>query len=150
EFFAGYASFEEIPRAVRALRPFAKAVGLGRTVRACSSPLLRRAGLSPDWAGAYLLRRALYMPWELRGLFEAAFVREGLERLDTLASLRRTVEGLGSDRLRLMALEAAWYMRNQLLRDTDWASMAHGLEVRVPLVDVEVARTVAELCHAGF
>ncbi len=26
-------------------------------------------------------------------------------------------------------------MRNQLLRDTDWASMAHSLEVRVPLVD---------------
>ncbi len=26
-------------------------------------------------------------------------------------------------------------MRNQLLRDTDWASMAHALEVRVPLVD---------------
>jgi glycosyltransferase involved in cell wall biosynthesis len=41
-------------------------------------------------------------------------------------------------------------MRSQLLRDTDWASMAHGLEVRVPLVDVEVVRTVARLCHAGF
>jgi asparagine synthase (glutamine-hydrolysing) len=26
-------------------------------------------------------------------------------------------------------------MRNQLLRDTDWSSMAHGLEVRVPFVD---------------
>jgi asparagine synthase (glutamine-hydrolysing) len=26
-------------------------------------------------------------------------------------------------------------MRNQLLRDTDWSSMAHGVEVRVPLVD---------------
>jgi asparagine synthase (glutamine-hydrolysing) len=29
-------------------------------------------------------------------------------------------------------------MRNQLLRDTDWSSMAHGLEVRVPFVDVNV------------
>ena len=29
-------------------------------------------------------------------------------------------------------------MRNQLLRDTDWASMAHSLEVRVPLVDVKL------------
>ncbi len=26
-------------------------------------------------------------------------------------------------------------MRSQLLRDTDWASMAHGIEVRAPLVD---------------
>ncbi|GIW56226.1 MAG: hypothetical protein KatS3mg082_2630 [Nitrospiraceae bacterium] len=161
EFFAGYQSFQEVPRAVRALRPFARVSGLGRMARACTSPLLRWAGLSPkwaglfehggDWAGAYLLRRALYMPWELPGLFDdPAFVREGLERLDTLGSLRRTIEGLGSDRLRVTALEAAWYMRNQLLRDTDWASMAHGLEVRVPLVDVEVARTVAALCHAGL
>jgi asparagine synthase (glutamine-hydrolysing) len=34
-------------------------------------------------------------------------------------------------------------MRNQLLRDTDWASMAHSLEVRVPLVDVELLRQMA-------
>jgi glycosyltransferase involved in cell wall biosynthesis len=33
-------------------------------------------------------------------------------------------------------------MRNQLLRDTDWASMAHSLEVRVPLVDTELLRRV--------
>jgi asparagine synthase (glutamine-hydrolysing) len=34
-------------------------------------------------------------------------------------------------------------MRNQLLRDTDWASMAHGLEVRVPLVDAVLLRKIA-------
>ena len=26
-------------------------------------------------------------------------------------------------------------MRNQLLRDSDWAAMAHSLEVRMPFVD---------------
>ena len=40
-------------------------------------------------------------------------------------------------------LESSLYMRNQLLRDTDWASMAHSLEVRVPLVDVELLSHVA-------
>jgi asparagine synthase (glutamine-hydrolysing) len=34
-------------------------------------------------------------------------------------------------------------MRNQLLRDTDWASMAHSLEVRVPLVDSHLLRALA-------
>jgi asparagine synthase (glutamine-hydrolysing) len=34
-------------------------------------------------------------------------------------------------------------MRNQLLRDTDWASMAHSLEVRVPLVDAVLLRVMA-------
>jgi asparagine synthase (glutamine-hydrolysing) len=38
-------------------------------------------------------------------------------------------------------------MRNQLLRDTDWASMAHSLEVRVPLVD---AVLLEKLAGMGF
>ncbi|HWP37032.1 MAG TPA: asparagine synthase (glutamine-hydrolyzing) [Gemmatimonadales bacterium] len=160
EFFAGYQSFDEIPRAVRALRPLATLPALGRLARAAASPLLRTIGGSPKWAGlleyggtwpgAYLLRRALYMPFELSDFFDPEFLREGLERLDTLASLRLTIDGVASDRLRITALEAAWYMRNQLLRDTDWASMAHGLEVRVPLVDAELFRAVAQLCRAGF
>jgi len=33
-----------------------------------------------------------------------------------------------------------WYMRQQLLRDADWADMAHSLEIRVPLVDLELLR----------
>lgn len=160
EFFAGYPSFDQIPRAVRVLRPLAALPGLGRIARVAVRPIIRIVGVSPKWTGlveyggtwpgAYLLRRALYMPFELSGLFDGEFLREGLERLDTLTSLRHTIEGLPSDRLRVMALEATWYMRNQLLRDTDWASMAHGLEVRVPLVDVELFRTVALLCRAGF
>jgi asparagine synthase (glutamine-hydrolysing) len=36
--------------------------------------------------------------------------------------------------------ELTGYMRNTLLRDSDVFSMAHGLELRVPLVDVDVAR----------
>src|SRR5205823_2787022 len=36
-------------------------------------------------------------------------------------------------------------MRNQLLRDSDWAGMAHSLEIRVPLVDVALLRAVAPL-----
>ena len=40
-------------------------------------------------------------------------------------------------------------MRNQLLRDTDWASMAHALEVRVPLVDAALLRCVARATASG-
>jgi asparagine synthase (glutamine-hydrolysing) len=34
-------------------------------------------------------------------------------------------------------------MRNQLLRDADWAGMAHGIEIRVPLVDVVLFKALA-------
>jgi asparagine synthase (glutamine-hydrolysing) len=69
--------------------------------------------------------------------------RQGLEDLQTLAALDRSCRGIIDDRLAVSALEMQWYMRNQLLRDTDWASMAHSLEVRVPLVDATLLETVA-------
>jgi asparagine synthase (glutamine-hydrolysing) len=40
-------------------------------------------------------------------------------------------------------------MRNQLLRDTDWASMAHSLEVRVPLVDHVLLGKLAPIIMAS-
>jgi asparagine synthetase B (glutamine-hydrolysing) len=39
--------------------------------------------------------------------------------------------------------EQCIYMRNQLLRDADWASMKHSLELRVPLVDRQVSESLA-------
>jgi asparagine synthase (glutamine-hydrolysing) len=36
-------------------------------------------------------------------------------------------------------------MRNQLLRDADWSSMAHSVELRVPLVDAHLHQQVAQL-----
>jgi asparagine synthetase B (glutamine-hydrolysing) len=50
---------------------------------------------------------------------------------------------------KVAALEAELYMRNQLLRDADWASMAHSLEVRVPLVDLALLRRLAPLSLRG-
>ena len=45
------------------------------------------------------------------------------------------MNGIPNEHLRVAALESCWYMKSQLLRDTDWASMAYSLEVRTPLVD---------------
>src|SRR5438105_1306509 len=36
-----------------------------------------------------------------------------------------------------------WYMRHQLLRDSDWAGMGHSVEIRVPFVDVDLLRQLA-------
>jgi asparagine synthase (glutamine-hydrolysing) len=45
------------------------------------------------------------------------------------------------------ALETGLYMKNQLLRDADWAAMAHSVELRVPLVDATLR---AALAARGF
>lgn len=159
ELLGGYSGFRDIPRVVHALHPFTLWPALGRGFRYLTTPILKRftspkyAGLfeyGGDWAGAYLLRRGLYAPWELPKMLDGDLVREGWRALQTLPALRQTVCGIAPDRLKVTALETAWYMRNQLLRDTDWASMAHSLEVRVPLVDVELFRTVIRLVRGGY
>jgi len=154
ELFGGYPSFRDVPRLARWFGFATRAPWLGRGVRAITSPLLPSV-VSPKFAslfelggtypGAYLLRRALYLPWELRDFLDPALLREGWERLDILARLERTVHGIGSDRQRVAALELSWYMRNQLLRDADWAGMAHSVEIRVPFVDSRLFRSIAPL-----
>jgi asparagine synthase (glutamine-hydrolysing) len=42
--------------------------------------------------------------------------------------------------LALSQIESTAYLRNQLLRDSDWASMDHGVELRTPLVDAWLLR----------
>ena len=41
-------------------------------------------------------------------------------------------------RLALAQIESTTYLRNQLLRDSDWASMDHSVELRTPLVDAHL------------
>jgi len=159
ELFLGYPSFRDLPRMVRAFG-FANRLPqwIGRSFRAVAAPLLRPftspkyAGL-PEYGGshegAYLLRRGLYMPWELPGVLGRDAAREGLERLNSIASLRATREGVHDEQSIVACFELAWYMRGQLLRDADWAGMAHSLEIRVPFVDVEVLRVAAPLVASG-
>jgi asparagine synthase (glutamine-hydrolysing) len=157
ELFGGYSDFQQIPRMVGLVRPIASVPFLGAGFRYLSAPLLKRftspkyAGLleyGGDYGGAYLLRRGLFMPWELPDILDADMVRAGCQELQAVRRLDSTIDGLKSSHQKVSTLEMSWYMRNQLLRDTDWASMAHSLEVRVPLVDIELFRTVAELAGA--
>jgi asparagine synthase (glutamine-hydrolysing) len=74
----------------------------------------------------------------------AEIAREGVERLNLIQILERAVTpDPGTPYARVAALESSLYLRNQLLRDMDWASMAHSLEVRVPLVDAHLLRKLA-------
>jgi asparagine synthase (glutamine-hydrolysing) len=148
ELFGGYPSFRGVPKLARWGQRLSWLQPLGdlaqRTLRAIALPGVppKTAGLishSTDLAKAYLLRRALYLEDEVFSLLDQSEAAPGLERLATVSSLAATIAPLRSagatKHVQIAALESCWYMRNQLLRDTDWSSMAHGVEVRVPFVD---------------
>jgi len=145
ELFGGYPSFKNIPRIVHYPRIAHLAA------RARRHP---KAGQIPTHAGtygrAYFLQRGLFFPDELPHILGEEAAREGIEQL---ALFDRVDAVLDPDPLtafgRVATLEAALYMRNQLLRDADWASMAHSVEVRTPLVDAWLLRQLAPVLLGG-
>jgi asparagine synthase (glutamine-hydrolysing) len=155
ELFGGYPSFQDIPKwthlfAVPSRIPFLGVVvrkaicaaGLGRLFKSPKAAGMVEYG--GTHAGAYLLRRGLFLPWELDQVLPRETAREGLRRLESL-ELSEITPQPASSFAKVAVLESSLYMRNQLLRDADWASMAHSLEVRVPLVDATLLKATAPL-----
>jgi asparagine synthase (glutamine-hydrolysing) len=152
EMFGGYDTFRQVPGLVRGVGWIPGIGAIGAGLRAVTAPLLKPF-LSPKYAGvleyaggygdAYMLRRGLFMPWELPDLIGPDLARQGLADLDHRRRLAATVEGVDGAARKVTALECSWYMQSQLLRDADWAGMAHALEIRVPLVDPFLFRTLA-------
>jgi asparagine synthase (glutamine-hydrolysing) len=142
ELFAGYPSFRRA-RALAALwspsAPLRLLLGAAAAraggVRAEKLAMLLR-DRSPAMA-SYAASRAL-------------FGREGVRELAGIVperDSRRPPAGLTTLQ-QVSWLELTGYMRDTLLRDSDVFSMAHGLELRVPFVDVEVARAAASVDDA--
>ena len=161
ELFGGYPSFRDIPRWVRVFSIPGKMPLLGTLLRLLGQGLLEPWGSSPKaagmaelggtYAGAYLLRRGLFMPWELMDVFDRDMIDQGLRRLEVWQLINEALTPQpGTAFARVAALELSLYMRNQLLRDTDWSSMAHGLEVRVPLVDSKLLPRLASITSLPF
>jgi asparagine synthase (glutamine-hydrolysing) len=151
ELFCGYPSFDTLPPAAW-LGKLASALGLARLQlpfqwlsRFQQSPKL--AGI-PTFMGSidslYFLKRSLFLPSELPMIMGSDRAREGLTRLGgnppglTSTSARDGASAVG-------LLESVCFLRNQLLPDSDWASMAHSLELRTPLVDANLLGTLGSL-----
>ena len=86
------------------------------------------------------------MPWELPAIMDKELAVEGLRRLGPLKHIQSAMHpDPMTPYSRIATLESCLYMRNQLLRDADWAGMAHGLEIRVPLVDYQLLSVMASV-----
>ena len=155
EMFAGYSSFRTVPRMERFAGfwqhvPQAARQPLGSIFASIASSndqnrkLAALARENGNLLHPYFLSRMLFTPPERERLLanpdaEAlgranASLKENLGRTNSLDPINR-----------VSYLEARCYMLNTLLRDSDFMSMAHGLEVRVPLLDHHLARKVLAL-----
>ncbi|MDP3919975.1 MAG: asparagine synthase (glutamine-hydrolyzing) [Candidatus Omnitrophota bacterium] len=155
ELFGGYPSFQQIPSLVSAMRipshvpllggAFAGACSLVRMLIPSIHPkTLGMVKFGGTYAGAYFLKRGLFMPWELPKVMKPDMAAEGLKHFSSLAGFNGFIKpGLKTPYSRIAVREASLYMRNQLLRDADWAGMAHSVEIRTPYVDFEFLKRMA-------
>lgn len=171
ELFAGYRTFENVPRLERLIRTawFAPA-----PVRRALAPILRAmignrassdgarkvidAWIAPDaLPHPYFFTRTLFPVAELSRLIEPRFRPSTVNadgvtleptwvgRLERIADVARKLEPIAA----ISWLEMRSYMVSTLLRDTDSVSMAQSLEVRVPLLDTPLVEFVGSLPDAA-
>ncbi len=140
ELFGGYPSFSLVPRTAHARKLLALApsgVRQSAALRASHSApggrLARLLGSGTGDEGAYQAVRGLFAPVEVNGSNGSHAASNGNGH---------NPRGAGD---RVMLLELRHYLSHQLLRDTDQMSMAHSLEVRLPLLDDSMVRVALAL-----
>jgi asparagine synthase (glutamine-hydrolysing) len=155
ELFGGYSTFRNIPRFVRAFGMFKHMPLAASAFRNAYARIAKNAArFSPkttfalqyctSYEGAYLMKRGLFLPEEIASILGEEMAREGLKRLRIMDLIRQAITpDPGTAFARIAAMESSLLLRSQLLRDIDWASMAHSIEVRVPLVDAFLLRRIA-------
>jgi asparagine synthase (glutamine-hydrolysing) len=158
ELFQGYDSFKQLPRLVSAWSIASKIPGAMAVARWAGNLLASRTGNGrwryiDDWlqtiSGAWWLRRSVLSPAELRERLGTGLAEELMRNFSASATVHEMSGSLPKKlRLALGQIESTTYLRNQLLRDSDWASMDHSVELRTPLVDAWLIRELKPLLSA--
>lgn len=155
EVFGGYASFRTVPRMERFSRlwthvprrlrgAFASAFSSVAPVSDQNRKLSDLARGNGRLLHPYFLTRMLFTPGQRDLLLCSRDAK--VAELASHSSRDRLQRARSLDAInRVSYLEARCYMLNTLLRDADFMSMSQGLEVRVPLIDFELAKAVLAL-----
>jgi asparagine synthase (glutamine-hydrolysing) len=157
ELFGGYSSFRSVPRMERFAHAYTLLPKRLRNMLSGQFAALAPANDqnrklsaflhdSDGQAFAYFLSRMLFTTDQRHTLLRPQSGKAGASVRDKtfLNDILGRTQHLDPIN-RVSYLEARFYMLNTLLRDADFMSMAHGLEVRVPLIDHQLARRVFTL-----
>ena len=148
ELFMGYDTFRRLPKLVRKWQRWSHCPGMLPFARMLAELQMRRSGKgrwrhAPDWAltigGAWWLRRSIFSPDELPAFMDERLVQNAVADFNAEKWVSDMTGPLPKNEvLALAQIESMTYLRNQLLRDSDWASMYHSVELRTPLVDAHL------------
>jgi len=155
EVFAGYSSFRTVPKFERITQKWERLPEFGRDGLASAFSALapdsdqnRKLALLLSNSGVdihpYFVSRMLFTPRQRDSLLR----NHDATVLESATASQRDClnRSLRLDPVnRVSYLESRCYMLNTLLRDSDFMSMSQGLEVRVPLIDHQLAKTVLAL-----
>ena len=145
EFFAGYPSFGIIPKLTKSINYLPDSKFVNNFFKKIVYPFLKKSFLKTKYSGVYefgrnvssafMLIRSTFLPFEIKELVSPNIFKNGFEELNPFEHLKKDIEDISNDRLSIMYLEIEYYLCNKLLRDADWTSMAHSVELRTPFVD---------------
>ena len=155
ELFAGYGSFQMVPKILRLGQRFSWLPLLPRFASWSlqtlgKTPRINRLGHyladHPSAAGAYWCMRGVFTPAEAVRLTRH-YLGDGEPEFQHEARHYAVPRQPTADDT-VSYLELTRYMKNQLLRDSDVMSMASGLELRVPLVDRKLFEVLRQIPSA--
>ncbi|MES2446438.1 MAG: asparagine synthase (glutamine-hydrolyzing) [Bacteroidota bacterium] len=141
EIFGGYPSFKRI-NLVQNLKKLPKLL-LKISAKLPSEKLKRIYYLSyQNPIGEYLFLRGFFTPKAISKILQIPKIE--IDKLLESFPIEKNIDHLVGQE-RASWFETNLFMKNQLLKDTDFMSMSHGIEVRIPFLDQHFIAAVAQI-----
>ena len=158
EILQGYPSFNQIPKIVKIWKVLSKLPGMMKFSKYAAKIWAKYSSnerwlYAPVWAleleTTWLLRRGLFAPSELPHVLGKDLSNRALREFKPIIWAKGLLTPCPKNpKVALSQIESLGYLRNQLLRDVDWASMHHGIEVRTRLVDSFLLKQISPFLNS--
>ena len=145
ELFLSYPSFKLVPKILNICKFLPKSDFINYFIKKNIYPLFIKNNLKTkylsipeygnDFGSAFFLIRSLFLPFEINEIISPELLKSGLEELNFHENFKKDIAEIEDERLSIMYLEIKYYLTSKLLKDSDWASMSHSIELRTPFVD---------------
>ena len=154
ELFFGYDSFKKIPLLIKVTKLFS-VFPLGDKFIFFMFLYIYKITKNSRWLiakkwsktieGAWCLYRSISAPQDNNQFYKKDTNNRAIFKNFSPTNFVSEFVGKLSDNevIAIAQMESQIYLRNQLLRDSDWSSMDHGIELRTPFVDAHLLNKIS-------